>query len=125
MPQLDSNPRIAEFVLTEASGQRSRENITVTQSGTEILSGTLLGKITASGKYVPYSNVATDGSEVAAGVLYNYLPVATGDVKAVGFVRDCEVLRGALTGLDTAGEADLVAKGVIVRGTTGQLSTDN
>ena len=125
MTTLTSNPRIAEFVLTEASGQRSRANIVVTQTGAAILSGTVLGKVTATGKYKPYSNAASDGTEVAAGVLYNYLPAYTGDKKAVGFVRDCEVMRAALTGLDSAGEADLKALHVIVVGTTGQLSTDN
>ncbi len=125
MTTLNSNPRIAEFVLTEASGQRSRENIVVVQTGAAILSGTVLGKVTASGKYKPYANGASDGTEVAAGVLYNYLPAKTGDSDAVGFMRDCEVMRAAMTGLDTAGETDLVAEGVIVRGTTGQLSTDN
>jgi hypothetical protein len=213
MTILTSNPRIAEFVLTEAKGQRSRENIVVTQSGAEVLSGTLLaqagdagagstaatagntgnptfGAITVgalavagaynltftaatkfdvedpdgvkigsgttgvafsksgvgftltaggtpavagdsftitiaagNGKYVPYT--ANGAAGAATAVLYNYLPAATGDVGAVGFNRDCEVLRGALTGLDAAGEADLRKAGIIVRGTTGQWSTDN
>ncbi len=121
MPFLNSIPRIAEFVLTEAHGQRSRENITVVQTGAAIFSGTLLGKITASGKYKAYSNGASDGSEVAAGVLYNHLPARTGDTKAVGFVRDCEVIRDVLIGLDTAGEADLKNAGVLVRGRTGLI----
>lgn len=123
MSILTSNPRLAEFVLSEASGNRSRENIVVAQTGAEIKSGTVLGKVTATGKYKPYNNGASDGTEVAAGILYNYLPAATGDAKAVGFVRDCEVSRAALTGLDAPGEADLVAKGVIVRGRTGLIST--
>ena len=116
MTILTSTPRLAEFVLSESSGQRSRENVTVTQTGALIQSGTVISKLTANGKYVPYDNVGTDGSEVAAGILYNRLDAATGDVKAVAFVRDCEVNRKALTGLDTTGEADLAALGVIVRG---------
>lgn len=116
MTVLTSSPRLAEFVLSEASGQRSRQNITVTQSGAAIKSGTVMSKLTADGKYVPYDNLGTDGSEVAAGILYNHLPAATGNVKAVGFVRDCEVNRKALIGLDATGEADLAAIGVLVRG---------
>ena len=116
MTIITSKPRLAEFVLSEASGQRSRENITVTQSGAAIASGTVISKLTASGKYVPYDNVGTDGSEIASGVLYTPLPAATGDVKAVGFVRDCEVNIKALTGLDTDAKGDLAAIGVIVRG---------
>lgn len=126
MPILQSTPpRLKDFILDEANGQRSRENIVVTQTGAAIVSGTLLGKVTATGKYKPYNNAAADGTEVAAGILYQHLYAATGDVKAVGFVRDCEVVRGALTGLDTAGEADLKAIGVIVRGTTGRWATNN
>lgn len=116
MPILTSTPRLAEFVLSEASGQRSRENIVVTQTGTAIPSGTVISKLTATGKWVVYDNVGSDGSEVASGVLYNYLPAATGDIKAVGFVRDCEVNRNALVGLDATGVTDLALVGVIVRG---------
>lgn len=36
-----------------------------------IPSGTVLGKITASGKYGPYNPAAGDGTEVAAGLLFN------------------------------------------------------
>jgi hypothetical protein len=118
MTILSSAPRLAEFVLSEASGQRSRENIVVTQTGVAIKSGTVISKLTADGKYVVYDNIGTDGSEVAAGILYTHLAAATGDKPAVGFVRDCEVNRKALTGLDVTGEADLKAVGVIVRGRT-------
>ena len=93
---LYSNPRLADFVLSEAEGFRSRDNVVVTQTGTEIKSGTVVSKLTATGKYVVYDDVGTDGSEVAAGVLYTHLPASTGDVKAVVFNADCEVRRGAL-----------------------------
>lgn len=36
-----------------------------------IPSGTVLGKITATGKYGPYDDAATDGRQVAAGFLFN------------------------------------------------------
>ena len=39
---LYSNPPLADFVLAEASGQRSRDNVHVRQSGAEVKSGTLL-----------------------------------------------------------------------------------
>ncbi len=114
---LYSNPRLADFVLSEAEGFRSRDNVVVTQTGTEIKSGTVVSKLTATGKYVVYDDVGTDGSEVAAGVLYTHLPAATGDVKAVVFNADCEVRRGALIGLNADCEADLRTLGIKVRGT--------
>lgn len=115
--------RMKAFVLSEGEGTISRENITVTQSGAAIASGTVISKLTASGKYVPYDNVGTDGSETAAGILYNHLDAATGDVKAVAFVRNCEVNALELTGLDANATADLATLGVIVRTATGLSGT--
>jgi hypothetical protein len=43
-----------------------------------IPSGTVLGKVTATGKYGPYDAAAVDGREVAAELLFSSLNVATG-----------------------------------------------
>ena len=51
-----------EFLMTEANGQRSRENITIASGGGIIAPGTVLGKITATGKYLASAVGATDGS---------------------------------------------------------------
>lgn len=47
MASLLSFPKLADFVLSEAPGQRSRENVTVTQTGTAIKSGTVLAMVDA------------------------------------------------------------------------------
>ncbi|PJC14280.1 MAG: head decoration protein [Comamonadaceae bacterium CG_4_9_14_0_8_um_filter_57_21] len=104
-----------EYLVSEADGTLSREEVTVTQAGTALVSGTVMGKVTVSGKYVPYSNTAADGSEVAAGVLYTSCEAATGDRDAVVHVRNCEVFGAALTGSDANSAADLKALNVIVR----------
>jgi hypothetical protein len=114
--KLTQVPRIEEFVLSEANGFLSRDEVTVTLQGTAIKSGTVMSKLTATGKWVPYDDVGTDGSEVASGILYVAQPAGSGDVKAVMFTRDCEVVRAALTGLNANGEADLLAKGIKVVG---------
>ena len=46
---LYSNPPLADFVLAEASGQRSRDNVHVRQSGAAVKSGTLLVQDTVGG----------------------------------------------------------------------------
>lgn len=109
-------PRVEEFVLSEANGFLSREEVTVTLGASAFKSGTVMSKLTATGKWVAYDDAGTDGTEVASGILYTALPAGTGDVKAVMFVRDCEVVRAALTGLNANAEADLAAKGIVVRG---------
>jgi hypothetical protein len=115
MTILTEGKHTGEHLVSESNGTRSREEVTVLQAATPIVSGTLMGKVTASGKYKAYSNGASDGTEVAAGVLYTSLPAGTDEVKAVLHVRDCEVAGINLTGADTPGVADLKALGVIVR----------
>lgn len=201
------NPPLADFVLSEASGMRSRSKAVATQSGTAIKSGTVMtrqdggtaafamdagstgnptsgaitvgtaaqagvhrivfqsattfqvegpngvlidngtlgaafnaggltftltaggtpavandtAKITVAagaGKYIPYT--ANGAAGPAEAILYTDLPGAvSGDAAVVVFDSDCEVRRGALTGLDAAGEADLLKRGIKVRGTAG------
>ena len=57
-----------EFILSEANGQRSRETITLASGAGVIAAGTVLGKVTASGKYVASAVGASDGSEVPAAI---------------------------------------------------------
>lgn len=203
---LISTPGVKAVIISEASNQRSRENIVVTQTGTALVSGSLLTKVdtgagsfamdagatgnptsgtitvgaaavpgayiiqftsatkftvedptgktvgtgtvgtafnkggltftltagatpavdgdtakitvaVGTGKYVAYT--ANGAAGPADAVLYNPLPAKTGDTKAVGFVRDAELNRFELTGLDATAEADLKKHGLIVRGTAG------
>lgn len=107
---------VGEFLLSEGPSYISRDAVTVTVSGaTRWLSGQLLGKITATGKYIKYSNVAVDGSEAVAGVLWNELDPVAGDVKATIINRSAEVIGAKLVGLDAPGTVDLLALGIKVR----------
>ena len=109
-----------EFLKSEANGQRSRENITVV-SGQDLVAGAVVGKITATGKYAVYDNGASDGSEAAAGVLLEAVDATDADKAGAIIIRDAEVDGDLLnwgsndgTGV-TAGIADLLALGIIVR----------
>lgn len=104
-----------EFIVSEANGTRSREEITVAAAAAALPVGQVLGKITASGKYVAYSNAALDGSEVAAAILYDAAADSASDQKAVAIVRDAEVDESLLTGLDANGKTDLQALGIVFR----------
>ena len=108
-----------EFLLSEADGMRARDQFTVTIAGAVALpSGTVLGKITATGKLIKYLDGAADGSQTAVGVLGTPLAGVNGDYKALVFTRDCEVIGSRLNGgvaLDANGQADLKALGIIIR----------
>lgn len=114
MPTMTQGARTGEHIISEANGRRSRETVTIV-AGNDLAAGTVLGKITASGKYAPYSDAATDGTEAAACVLYANVDASAADKEAVVHERDTEVDEAALTGLDANGKADLEAKGIIFR----------
>lgn len=117
MAVLTQGTQTGEFLLSEATGERSRDQVTVTVAGSVALpSGSVLGKITATDKYVKYDEAGTDdGRRVAAGVLLNAVPGVNGDYKATVFVRDCEVSSAMLTFSDANGLTDLKARGIIAR----------
>lgn len=119
MTVLTQGMQTGEFLLSEAEGMRSRDQVTATIAGALALpSGTVMGKITATGKYIKHLVGAVDGSQNAAGILYNPLPGVNGDVKATLFTRDCEVIGDRLNGgvaIIPATVTALAALGIVVR----------
>lgn len=109
-----------EHLVSEGNGSISRESIVVASGEGVLLPGTVLGIITASGKYAAYDEANADGSEVAAGVLFDGVDATAADVDAVAHVRDCVVASADLTWStpadSTLGTADLLVNHVIVRG---------
>ncbi len=105
----------AEFVISIDSNAYAVENATIV-SGQNLKAGQVVGKITATGKYKAYDNAAGDGSEAAAGVLWDAVDASSADKAGAVIVRGEVVLDGNL--LDwgsndaagiTAGKADLKA----------------
>lgn len=117
----------AEFLVSESPGHISRSQVEVTvPTGATLAPGTVLAKLSASGKYVPYDNAGSDGSEVAAAVLYGELEntdesnPADMDATVIDFgaeVRksDLQWAAGLNDGDKTAAYADLAANGVKAR----------
>jgi hypothetical protein len=113
----------AEFILAECPGTISRDSVTVTvAAATTLAPGTVLGQISASGKYVPYDDAASDGRETAAGILYAEAANAAGapadqDAVIVNFAAEVRAddLAWAEGVDEDAGTADLAALGIKVR----------
>ncbi len=111
-----------EHIVSEANGALSREQVVVASGAGVLHAGTVLAKVTATGKFVALDPEGEDGSENAAGVLYAEVDATDGDVPAVVHVRQCEVDADGLAWPDgigpsaqEAGEAQLVALGIIPR----------
>jgi len=85
-----------EHIVSEANGALSREQ-GVLISGQNLAAGTVLGVITASGKYTAFDQDAATGEEVAAAVLYAAVDASAADADCVVHARQCEVMADALT----------------------------
>lgn len=103
-----------EFLLSEGAGNISRESINVA-AGPALDPGQILGLVTATGEFAPYSPTAEDGSETAVAILFG--PLGESDVVRRGraVVRLAEISEAHLTGLDLDAEKALAAHFLIVR----------
>ena len=111
MPELQEGRYAGEFVVSEGNGSISRETITVL-SGETLEAGAVLGKVTASAKYKALDPAAADGSEAAAGILYDRVDASAADAEGVAIVRLAEVNAAELVWPDgTTGPEQTTALG--------------
>ena len=86
MTTFSETNRIGDVLKFEAHQNFNREVVTMI-SGQDLVAGTVLGKITASGKYTLHNNAGGDGSEVAIAVLLFDCDASGGDTPAVILAR--------------------------------------
>lgn len=109
------------FLVWEAFRDYTRETITVASGALE--PGTVLGKITASGKYAAHDPAAIDGTETAVAVLWGKADATGGDVPAVALIRGPAIVNrndlvfaGSPTDPEiAAAHAALLGAGILVR----------
>lgn len=97
-------------LLTEGEGQISRDEV-IFADGTDIPASAVVGKITASGKYVELDPAASDGSQTAAGFTLYPIKADGADVKGVIIARLAEAKGPALewpTGITEAQTATAI-----------------
>lgn len=112
--------RALEVVLSDF-GPISRDKA-VLLAGQTLIAGTVLGRITDSGKYALHDPDATDGSQTAAAVLLVDCTASGADATALILARLAEVKSALLTfksGITApqkaAALADLAGKNIIAR----------
>lgn len=109
-----------EFLVSEGNDHISREKI-VLAAGPALGAGRVLGRITATGKYVAVAPAASDGSQTAVAILARAQGASASDRFVGAFVRLCEVNAaeldyGTLTAPQiVAAKAQLATATVIVR----------
>lgn len=84
-------------------------------SGSGVLErGTVLGRVTADGKYVPYKAANADGSQVPRAVLAARVDATDADVKTSVYVHG-EFNSKAMTGIDAAAKLKLQEFGIFIK----------
>ena len=94
-----------EFLLSELPGHQSRDKATLI-SGQNLPAGRVLGRITASGKYTEMDPGASDGSQIAAAILYGNTDATSADTECVVIARGAEV-REVIGYVNFLGTADV------------------
>lgn len=86
------NPTIGQFVkYEEAEAQYSRENVIVA-SGQTLVTGQVVGRITASGKIAAFNAGATDGTQNAIGIMAMDVNASAGDAPGVIIARHAVIV---------------------------------
>ncbi|MBG95146.1 MAG: head decoration protein [Chloroflexi bacterium] len=94
----------ASFIVSEANGNRSREEVTI-KSGQNLAAGTVIG-LHSGGDYAAY-----DDSDPASayGILIEATDASSAAKNAAVLVRDAEVVEAEVTGEDANAKTDLAS----------------
>lgn len=91
-------PQPGNFLLTDEDGL-SREVMILKATEDKIPAGTILGKVSSTGKVVPFNPTATDGSQNPVGILYAPHNGVNLDVDVLVIARLAEVREDSIFGL--------------------------
>jgi len=112
-----------EFILSEANFHRSRDNAVIVTGSGVVKAGTVLGKLTADGKYKPSTNTGSDGGQTAVAISLYEVDATSADAPVAIISRHAEV-KGFALAYDSSVNDDtkkaakvtqLAAVGIIVR----------
>ena len=111
------NPRISDLVKYEQAPEHGwcREDVVVNvAAAADYVIGTVLGKVTATGKYIPVNAavvIGEEGAEVAAAILLENVSVdATTDTTVTAAVNGAMIVRdGGLVFVNTHSTAERAA----------------
>ena len=104
MPTLTKAPTLGDLLKYELNGNYCRETVTL-KAGTSYALGSVLGKITAFGKYrlAPAAEVVGDeGAETAAAVLIEVVDATAGDRTGLVVARGPVILSKAALAFDAS-----------------------
>lgn len=113
--------RPGHYIVSEANGYRSREQVVIASGAGKLEPGAVLAKA-ASGEFVPLAPAATDGTQNAAAILFEGCDATAAAARRTITARDSEVQAPALiwpaaitASQKAAALAALAALGIVAR----------
>jgi len=123
MTTLTEGKHAGGFLVWEVLRDFTRETVTIASGAGKLAPGTVLGKITTGGKYTVLTPGATNGSQNAAGILWDAVDATDADAPGVVILRGPAIVNrheisfpeGATEAQITTATTALAALGVILR----------
>ena len=123
MTMLTEGKHAGGFLVWEVLRDYTRETVTIASGAGKLEPGTVLGKITTGGKYTTLAPAATNGSQNAAGILWDKVDPSTSDAAGVVVLRGPAIVNryeivwpdGATEAQITAATSALATIGIILR----------
>ena len=110
MTMLTEGKHAGGFLVWEVLRDYTRDTVTIASGAGKLEPGTVLGKITTGGKFTALAPAATNGSQNAAGILWDAVDASTADAAAVVLLRGPAIVnRHEITWPDGATEAQITA----------------
>ncbi|MFV0385668.1 head decoration protein [Paracoccus sp. (in: a-proteobacteria)] len=114
--------RTGGYIVSSPNHTRGVERVVIASGSGRVKAGTVLGKVTATGKYAPLNTAATDGSQTAAAILFEMCDATEAEMRRTVTIRDTEVAGGKLIWPENMTDeqkrsalADMAVIGIIVR----------
>ena len=112
----------SDIVKSEADSRFSRDEDTLASGSGIVQIGTVLGKVTASGKFKPLAPGASDGTQIAAAVILQRSDASASDQTIVNLKRHAQVVlqmlkwpAGITAAQQTAALSQLETLGIVAR----------
>ncbi len=123
MTMLTEGKHAGGFLVWEVLRDYTRETVTIASGAGKLEPGTVLGKITTGGKYTTLAPAATNGSQNAAGILWDKVDASAADAPGVIMLRGPAIVNrheiiwpdGATEAQITAATTALATIGIILR----------
>ena len=123
MTMLTEGKHAGGFLVWEVLRDYTRETVTIASGVAKLEPGTVLGKITTGGKYTTLAPAATNGSQNAAGILWDKVDASAADAPGVVMLRGAAIVNryeivwpdGATEAQITAATSALATIGIILR----------